>query len=286
MKLFLIGLLSVFLFIGVWSVSNSTPNENVIIDAENQINEVNNYKIIWHWEDEFSDSEMLKIKKWLSEIYFSTQEVLGQYPFDLHLFIHKSENKNEPVPWANTTRGNAQGVHFHVNPDFELHDFVNDWTAQHEISHLSIPFVGKSNSWFSEGYATFMQYQVMINQDVYSMDEVETKYLDRLVKCKPMYASNSSFIVVSDSLKKSWHYADMYWGGVSFFWKLNKEYTMTKKGSLVEIVKAYESCCRINRSTPKDFCSVLDSISHSSSASDLLFEYQNNSAKSLFDEFN
>ena len=43
---------------------------------------------------------------------------------------------------------------------------MNDWTAPHEMSHLAIPYIGEKEVWFAEGFASFMQYQVMMEMGV------------------------------------------------------------------------------------------------------------------------
>ena len=79
---------------------------------------------------------------------------IGSYPFTVTYYLSRKDNASEPVPWANTVRSGEQAVEFYVDPSYDLSEFLADWTAPHEISHLSIPYVGRSNMWFSEGYAS------------------------------------------------------------------------------------------------------------------------------------
>jgi len=241
--------------------------------------------IEWHWENRFTREEVTKVKSWLTQVYVHSQNTLGIYSFKIHFYIHRSKSGNEPVPWANTTRGETQGVHFHVNMSFDKQDFLDDWTAPHEISHLSIPFVGKTNMWFSEGYATYMQVQILQSQKVYSKLEANEKYHSQFLNCKADFQSNSPLTELVQELKAEWNYPAIYWGGASFFWKLNRE-LFTKKGiSLLEVVKKYEQCCRVDESTQQEICEQFDEISHSSIATDLLLEYQTQPAKLVFEEF-
>ena len=237
----------------------------------------------WHWENKFNKEEVYKIKQWLGKIDQSVVTIFGKYPFDVHFYIHRSERGSEPVPWAHTSRGTIQGVHFHVNTEYTLEEFLGDWTAQHEISHLSIPFIGKSNSWFSEGYATYMQCQVMQVQGVMTEDEVKDKYNSKLEKCKSSYQSEKPFTEVADSLKKVWNYPDMYWGGVSFFWKLDQMYKKDVNKSLVAVMKEYVQCCRVQDSSPKEICAALDEITKTDMASRLLIQYKTEPAYVLFE---
>ena len=241
-------------------------------------------KVIWHWENRFNREEVAQVKSWLNTVNTSVSKTFGKYPFDVHFYIHRAKKGNEPVPWAHTSRGEKQSVHFHVNMDYSLEEFLEDWTAQHEISHLSIPFVGRENSWFSEGYATFMQYQVMMVQGVYSEVEVQQKYKARVAKCKSSYQTNLTFPVAADSLKGVWNYPDMYWGGVSFFWSLNKEYQENTHQPLTDVITKYVACCRVRESTPEEFCLVLDSITKTKIASNLLMKYETQPAYLIFED--
>ncbi|UTW67031.1 hypothetical protein KFE94_02645 [bacterium SCSIO 12643] len=238
--------------------------------------------IVWHWENRFSKDEVSQIKSWLKEIDQAVIHTLGKYNFEMHFYIHRSKRGDEPVPWAHTSRSEEQGVHFHVNMDYDVDEFLNDWTAQHEISHLSIPFLGSSNAWFSEGYATFMQYKIMQNQGVYTAEQVSKRFLTRIAECKENYQSDQPLPKVADSLRQKWEYPDMYWGGFTFFYVLDKQLQKNHEMQLTELIDAYVDCCRKNHSSPEELCKSWDNILGSKIASDLLFQYKNEPARDIF----
>ena len=242
---------------------------------------INPAEIIYHWEDEFKKNEKNKITTWLNQTALATQQTVGNYPFDLHFYIHRSDNANEPVPWGNTERSEIQGVTFHVNPDFSLEEFLNDWTAPHEISHLAIPFPGKSSRWFSEGFATYMQGQILIEMGEFTPEEIENKYLKKLKNCQPYYQSDSPFIVVADSLKRNHHYADMYWGSVTYFVNLDNHLQQTQSKSLNELLQEYQTCCRSNDENISDIIRSFDQLTSDSYPSDLLEAYQYGPARAI-----
>lgn len=264
------------------------PSKEVLYPISNRVSQNQISKplahIIWHWEDRFTDSETQQIKNWLATVNKAVINTLGNYPFKTHFHIHRSTGGEEPVPWAHTTRGKKQGVHFHINMDYSEDEFAKDWTAQHEISHLSIPFVGSENSWFSEGYATFMQYQIMRAQGVYTENDIHEKYLSRVSDCKLSYQTNLTFPEAADSLRGAWNYPDMYWGGVSFFWALNQEYQKQMNRDLTDVVKSYVNCCRVNNATPKELCVTFDKITKSNIATDLLYKYETQPAYLIFEK--
>jgi hypothetical protein len=185
------------------------------------------------------------------------------------------------VPWGNTERSEIQGVTFYVNPDFSLEEFLHDWTAPHEISHLAIPFPGKSNKWFSEGFATYMQGLVLIEMGEFTAEQIEEKYQKKLANCQPYYQSDSPFIFVADSLKSHHHYPEMYWGSVTFFKNLDQHLQETQGKSLNELLQNYQSCCRLNDKNLNDLILSFDQLAGDSYASELLDAYRYRPAKEV-----
>lgn len=222
---------------------NEMNEENPLSNSENELLAAT--KLHWHWEDDFSPSEKEKIKKYISEVSNAAFNLLGKYPFDVHYYFHRSYNKKEPIPWAHTERSNKiQGVRFYINPDLDYEVLFADWTAPHEISHLSIPFLGKENSWFSEGYASYMQYQIMQELGVYTKEEVAKKYNEKIENIQADYSDTLIFIENAKALRARYNFPSMYWGGAMYFIQINQLLEAQEGISLNEWIKKYQSCCR------------------------------------------
>jgi hypothetical protein len=231
------------------------------------------------WKDRFTRSEKEKLTIWLRDVSSAVSETLGDFPFDVNLYIHRSENKNEPVPWAHTIRSEEEGVHFYVNTDFTLEVFQKDWTAPHEIAHLSIPYLGKKNMWFSEGYASYMQYQVMRQGGVMTTNEVIEKYASKLYSIKSTYDSDADFLAVSKQLKNRYNYPAVYWGGACYFYQADSILRLEKNMSLTDVIVQYQERGRESDQSLEELISSLNEISESYVFSDLLHLFQNGSAK-------
>ncbi len=230
------------------------------------------------WEDYFNRAEKEKLNTWLQRISTAAHETLGAFPFDINLYIHRSENKNEPVPWAHTIRDNEEGVHFYVCADFPLEAFMEDWTAPHEISHLSIPYLEKKNMWFSEGYASYMQYLVMLQAGVLTANEMTVKYRSKLQKISPVYDSEDKFLALSEQLKKRHNYPAVYWGGACLFMQADS-ILRTENLRVTDVIKQYQSHGRASDQNLDDLVASLDEISQSTIFSDLLNQFQNGTAR-------
>jgi hypothetical protein len=211
------------------------------------------YKIIW--EDHFSTSEKQKIEQWLDEVSMATAKTLGHYPFKVNYYLHR-RSSSEPVPWAHTERGSVQGVHFYVDPSFSLKSFQMDWTASHEISHLSIPFVGRSNMWFSEGYASFMQWQVLKVQGLYTQQEIQEKYNAKMDKVNRSYDSDDNFMDLLNKMKRQYNFPALYWGGACYFFCVDAE-LQERGSSLMEVIQRYQ---KQNRNSDESLEELLDSL--------------------------
>jgi len=239
------------------------------IHAEN----TKNVKIIW--EDDFTVQEKAKLRSWLKTSLSACQKLLGTYNFEFNFFVHKSENASEPVPWAHTSRSSPQAVHFHVNPDFTLQEFLDDWTAVHEISHLAIPFLGSENSWFAEGFATYLQNLILLDMGIYDQKRYKEKYKYKLDNARPHFTKDKSFISVLKSLRSQYKFPEMYYGACCFFLELNKKYQNQTGNDLLFYLREYQKCCRSGHSSLNDFISELDKISKTNIASDFLEEMKN-----------
>jgi len=236
-----------------------------------------NFNIIWG--DSFSKNEKEKLTDWLEEVTLAITQTLGKYPFETKLYIYKNKSTHEPVPWAHTVRGSEQAVKFYLSPSFSLQDFKEDWTAQHEIAHLSIPYVGKSNMWFAEGYASFMQYQVMWQQGIYTTAETKEKYAAKLKVNIPEYDSDNSFLEVSAELKKHYNYPAVYWGGACFFIRANEMLLKEKNISLNGVIRKYQLHGRLTDNNLEEVISSLDKVSESKIFSDLYKTFTTGTAR-------
>lgn len=239
-------------------------------------------EIKFHYVDEFTLEEKNKIEKWLMLTSEASQRVLGFYPFDLNFYLHRADGSSEPVPWANTQRSTDQGVNFHVDTSFPIEDFLKDWTAPHEISHLAIPFVGKSNSWFAEGFASYMQNEILLEMGECTQLDIDNKFKAKLDNARPYYQENEAYSKVAMDLRKRHKYPEMYWGGSVFFIQLDEILKKDKNISLCQLLAKYQDCCRLEDNNLSDLMESWNKITESKLASELMFKYTTVPAREIF----
>ena len=242
-------------------------------------------QITWNWEDPFSSIEKQKIKDWLISVTHAVESTLGRYPFDLDFYLYRRNNSREPVPWAHTERYDGQGVHFYVDPSYSTGDFLDDWTAPHEISHLSLPYLGRQQAWFAEGYASYMQYQVMEQLGICSKTQMQSRYEAKLKNVISFYQKDQDMISIARNLQKSHRYPQMYWGSATFFMSLDAILVKEFDTSLLQLIKEYQECCRLNDDTLEELLDSWDGILGEPVCRDLLYKYQTAPAREIIKVF-
>jgi hypothetical protein len=214
----------------------------------------------FEFEDSFSPGEQEKLVTWVTEVKDGVEELVGEYPIDIRVQFTRSWSR-KPVPFGRTLRGHRQGIRFHVNPRFSLDELRSDWTAAHEFSHLVLPFLGRERAWFAEGFASFMQYQVMYSMGVIDSEEVTRRYRTKLDKAARRYHyPDRAFVATAPRLRAERKYPVMYWGGAVFFFTLNEALEAHADTTVIELVSDYMRCCRRSRNSLTGLAADLDRI--------------------------
>lgn len=257
------------------SIATIEENANVLIDSTEA-----SHDYLFHWETEFDEDEKSRMTTYVGAVRKGVEAYFGEYKFPVNVYFHKLES-SEPIPWAHTVRSNEQGVHLHVDLSFSDEEFLKDWTAPHEISHLALPFVGRKNMWFSEGFATFMQHQVLLEMGTWTQQEVDDKFKRKFERHKDHYNSNKSITELSLELRSQGQYGALYWGGVSYFYYVDK--LLAEKGvSFRSVLQAYQSELRLKDNSLLDVINSLDALSKTTVFSDLIKKYRNDEAREIF----
>lgn len=219
-------------------------------------------RTLYEWADSFNKRDQAKLQAWVARTADGLSVLTGRLPFDIHVRFHRSNGQSGPVPWANTTRGYRQGVNFHVDPSFSLDQFLADWTAPHELSHLALPYLGRRHSWFAEGFASYMQYQVMYGMDILSWEDVIGRYRERMAKAKRRYDLDyMTFSRAAPRLRAAGRYPTMYWGGAVLFLRADSRLRQESNRTLVDVIADYVECCRLRRQSMSSLIRTLDEVS-------------------------
>ena len=234
------------------------------------------------WEDEFTEVEKQKVRAWLSTTYKAVQSKIGEYPFDVYVHIHRREGKEEPCPWANTWRYPKQQIFFHIDPNYSLEEFLADWTAPHEMSHLAIPYIGEKEAWFSEGFASFLQYQVMLEMGEMTKMSIDSAYNSKVSGVLEYYRSTESVGDIAIQKRKESNYKAMYWGGANLFYQWNQQLIEKENREFSSLFQEYLKCCRKTSRGVDGVVKAIDEVYGGTIGQDLLFKFRNGESGANF----
>ncbi|CAN0605658.1 unnamed protein product, partial [Ectocarpus sp. 12 AP-2014] len=176
---------------------------------------------------------------WLSQTHEAIGRFAGPLPFDVHVHLEHHSRGGEPVPWANTWRAGEQSIFFYVDTSYSLDEFLADWTAPHEFSHLYLPYLGRENSWVAEGFASYLQHTIMVEMGV--IDEPEArKRRDRKMRAA-MEVLDTQELPLPDSmasLRSQRRYSVFYWGG-AVYWERVDARLQSEGSSLQTVLSGY-----------------------------------------------
>jgi hypothetical protein len=230
----------------------------------------------------FKDDQVEMLESWLTQGVNATRATLGIYPtpLSLHLYPKKS---NQPVPWAYTRRDGRGSVHFHVDPRFDLTKFVDDWTIYHELAHMALPYLGSEYRWFSEGFASFMQYQIMAQVNVLK-GTLDERYQAKISPHLRWFNSDLTAASIATRLMDNQQYPAAYWGGAYFFVYADQLLVQNHNTTLTELITHYQYCCRTKDNDLADVVTSLDGILGDKLFSNLLKRYETAPARELYPE--
>ncbi len=254
---------------------SETQNEKPLITSQTIDDKpASNNKLSFNWEDDFSKADRIIHKKWITTIYNYSEITLGHYPYNTAVYFHHSNGGDDPVSFGYASRKTKPQVHFYVKQGASLAALLKDWIAPHEISHLSVPFTGKTHKWFSEGYATFCSRQTLMEMGYYTQQEFDELYTRKIAASTAYQTNNQTFEQVADSLQKAGFYSDLYWGGASFFLTIDLELRAENR-RLIDIIQAYQQQNRTTDHSLEDVIHSFDEIIGESYCADLLNAYRN-----------
>ena len=250
---------------------SKTGNTNSLIDSI----EVDEYELNISFENGFTSLKRDTIRHWIHEVFQATEKTLGDYQFDVYVEVILSSSRNSPVPFGMTSRKKGLNqVKLYVNPEATYEELMEDWTTPHEFSHLAVPFTGRKNKWFSEGFATYCSRRTLMTMGYLTEEEFEKMYTEEIEDVIHFYnATDRSFALIGDSLFNNHHYGPVYWGGTSFFMILDSRLQSEKNWRLTTVIQKYQQNGRLEDQSLRDVIQSFDHIIGEDWCKDLLSIY-------------
>ena len=148
-----------------------------------------------------------------------------------------------PVPFGRVIRDGGETVQLFVNPDRPLSEFLDDWTATHEFSHLMLPYLERKHRWISEGFAQYYQNILLSRSGAYDDHRAWQKIYDGLERgrvSRPELSPNDAAEGgIRTGLMKT------YWSGAALALIADVELRRRSNGkqSLDTVLGQLQQCC-------------------------------------------
>jgi len=78
-----------------------------------------------------------------------------------------SNESRSAVPFGRVIRDGGESVELFIDQGRPIEEFLKDWTATHEFSHLMLPYMHSQQKWVSEGFAQYYQNVLLARSGTY-----------------------------------------------------------------------------------------------------------------------
>lgn len=216
-------------------------------------------------------------KNWLLLAAEELANLYGSFPDPYpQILVVPLGRGNEPMPYAQVTRGGGSGVHFYIDQRRSAKAFNKDWTASHELSHLLLPFVDRDDAWLSEGLASYFQNVLMSRNGTLtqrrSWEKLYQGFQRGINRNYQGTLKQASERMYSDGTNMR-----VYWSGAAIAMLADIQLRQRSNGkqSLISALEGLKDCC-----LPSDrlwsaweVMSALDDITNTSIFTDLYNQY-------------
>lgn len=173
-------------------------------------------------------------------------------------------NGGGPVPWGQNSRAGWGGVHFFVHPDLPYQDFIDDWTAAHEFSHLLHPYFGSQDRWMGEGLASYYQNVLRARGGDLSPESAWDKLIAGFERGRKDRAQQISLRAVAEDMREQRAFMRVYWSGAAFWFAADVELRQRSGGKLTldDALTRFARCCAPARRqwSAREFATKLDQL--------------------------
>jgi predicted metalloprotease with PDZ domain len=185
---------------------------------------------------------------WIQATATDVSLAYGRFPNpDVQIIVYPVGNSrgksDSAVPFGRVVRDGGETVEFFVNENRPLEDYLDDWTATHEFSHLMLPFLGRTHRWVSEGFAQYYQNVLLARSGAYDEQRAWQKIyegLERGRKSRPELSPNEAAKRgIRNSLMK------VYWSGAAVALMADVALREHSDGqeSLDTVLDRFQACC-------------------------------------------
>ncbi|MCB1643269.1 MAG: hypothetical protein KDI37_16190 [Xanthomonadales bacterium] len=205
-----------------------------------------------------------ELARWVTHLAELLEPVGGLPLPQAQVLIVPMNRGNGPVPWGQVHRAGFGGVHFFVNPQHSLQDFVDDWTGAHEFSHLLHPYLGRRGRWLSEGLASYYQNVLRARSGDLSEFEAWERLLAGFGRGRRDASGGTALLEVARQMQQRRAFMRVYWSGAAWWLQRDVELRLqlgTANGLDALLRRFAMTRLPANRTwSPQEFAAELDRL--------------------------
>jgi hypothetical protein len=219
------------------------------------------------------------MRLWLREAALAVVGAYGRFPVPRVqvLIVPVQERRwgqDEAVPFGHVLRGGGPAIEFFVNTERPLKEYLLDWTAVHELSHLLHPLLVSEDSWLSEGFASYYQNILRARNGVLSRRAAWQKLhegFQRGIKG----TRGLPLTEAAEQMHRNRAYMRVYWSGAAVALMADVWLRTNEHGSLDEALARFADCClpAQRRWRGAEFMAKLDELMQTGIFTDLYTRY-------------
>ncbi len=186
------------------------------------------------------------IRGWLEEAATAITTLYGRFPVPSpQVLVLPWEPAGEPVPWGQVLRGGTPSTLFVIDQRRPAKEFHADWTAAHELSHMLLPYIRQSDSWLSEGVASYYQNVLRARAGMISDDVAWKKLHAGFQRGIKGTTGNETLINTTRNMRENNNYMRVYWSGAAMALLADVKLREQTNGlhSMDTALSALRECC-------------------------------------------
>ena len=183
--------------------------------------------------------------RWLRPAALALTGITGRFPRrSSQVLVVPLDAGRDAAPWAQVNRGGGVAAHFFMNTRADWSVFADDWIAVHELSHLAMPFVSRSDAWLSEGLASYYQNVLRARIGLLSERQAWQKLYDGFRRGQ----KNTGVGSLRDASRSRQRHANamrIYWSGAAIALMADVELRRRTDGqwTLDKVIASLQACC-------------------------------------------
>ena len=188
-------------------------------------------------------SERALLERYAEHSLCLMQTAYGRLPMPrLQMLVIPLPGRRRAVLFGQVYRGGLGGIQLLVDPGRPWSEFVKDWIAPHEFTHLMHPYLGDDSRWLSEGLASYQQNIVLAQSGLIPERTAWTKLLQGFDRGRRRDLQ-ATLPQASTEMHRADAFMPVYWGGAAYW--LEAELALADRGNvrLNELLGRFRDCC-------------------------------------------